>query len=135
MVVVALADRAAMVAITAAAATLNRLTVVAGWSYLLHILSTSPSPMATKIPEISRCRIITGSVVTESCRTPFRYTGPADTLPGRLTGVWCNWQHESFWFSYSRFDSLHPNHRPSLIARPVDNAPAVTSVPQLGPFV
>ena len=27
------------------------------------------------------------------------------------SGVWCNWQHESFWFSYSRFDSLHPNHR------------------------
>ena len=34
----------------------------------------------------------------------------AAMLIRRSTGVWCNWQHESFWFSYPRFDPLHPNH-------------------------
>lgn len=24
-------------------------------------------------------------------------------------GVWCNWQHEGFWFPYSRFESWYPS--------------------------
>ena len=28
----------------------------------------------------------------------------------RRTGEWCNWQHSSFWYCYSGFESLFPNY-------------------------
>ncbi len=40
-----------------------------------------------------------------------------DGLVGYPLGVWCNWQHNGFWYRHSRFESWYPSCESGTILR------------------